>query len=171
MATDNGGEIDWGAVLRELEARRDKLNLTIENIREIIAGSPAPTGRISPPGITATVGATEVTSDAFFGLSIPEAARKYLRMSKKPRSTSEICRALKEGGLTSTAKHFYSTVYPILERQQDIVRVGKNWGLLEWYPGMKGKGKAKTEASPKGQPTNGINPAVEEDAPPDDIPF
>jgi hypothetical protein len=32
-------------------------------------------------------------------------------------------------------------LYSIMDRQDDIVRVGKEWGMAAWYPSMKGKGK------------------------------
>lgn len=82
--------------------------------------------------------------DTFFGLSLVDAARKYLRIVKRKKSTKEVMQALEAGGFTHTSKNFFTTVFSALQRESEkeaseIVKVGKEWGLMDWYPGMRKK--------------------------------
>jgi hypothetical protein len=91
-------------------------------------GAPGVTGR---PG--AGIGRLEdIPTDAFFGLAVQDAVKKYLAMMKKKQSAKAIATALEHGGLTTTAKNFYSLVYTGLLRLQEageVVKVGADWGL------------------------------------------
>lgn len=137
--------IDYEAVLADLRARRAALDASIAGIEQML-GLPAsgiPSGGSSkPPELSI------IEKDTFFGLSIVEAARKYLLMKKRPQNTKDIVQALETGGLTHTSKNFVNTVFSVLKRQErqvgDIIRVKRDWGLAEWYPGYKrGKGVNK----------------------------
>jgi hypothetical protein len=91
-------------------------------------------------------------SDSFFGLGLIEAAKKYLGMIRKPQSTTQIAEALQAGGFHTASKNFKNTVTSVLHRHSasigDIIRVKKEWGLAEWYPGLKkGRGGNKAEAN------------------------
>jgi hypothetical protein len=85
----------------------------------------------------------DVRRDTFFSMSITDAAEKYLRMQKEPRPAKEICKMLKAGGLLTTAKNFYVTVYSSMLRDARFKKVGKEWGLAEWYPGRGPKNAEK----------------------------
>lgn len=82
-----------------------------------------------------------IASDAFFGLGIVDAAKKYLGMTRRPQSSKEIATALVQGGFHTTAKDFYNTVFGVLSREWknngEIVKVNKEWGMAEWYPGLR----------------------------------
>jgi hypothetical protein len=132
-------QIDYERVLVDLRAKRAALDEAIAGIERVLGVSVRET---VPNGEVADMAHTEVADDAFFGLSIGDAARKYLRMSKRPRSTTEICSALEGGGLHHSSKNFFATVHSVLARQErigaDIVKVKRGqWGLAEWYPGRK----------------------------------
>jgi hypothetical protein len=81
-----------------------------------------------------------LAGDTFFGMSIPDAIKKFLRIVKKKQSVNAITKALEDGGLQHTSKSFYSTVFTVLKRletRNEVVKVGKDWGLVEWYPGLR----------------------------------
>lgn len=79
----------------------------------------------------------DIPSDAFLGLGLAEAAKKYLGMVRQKKTTREIAAALEQGGIVNRAKSFYSTVFTALKRASKgggIVKIGNEWGLAEWYP-------------------------------------
>lgn len=124
--------IDYEAVLADLRERRSKIDAAIEAIEQLVMGQPRESGvtrKLKHPA------STEVEDDTFFKLSTPDAAEKYLRMRGKPSGTREIAKALIEGGFETSAKNFYANLYTALGRSDAFVKVGKKWGLAEWYPG------------------------------------
>jgi hypothetical protein len=150
--------IDYDAVLADLIARRDKLNAAINVIRGVM-GSPAtgegddpaerdddggdagPVAAPRPPRQT-SVGSV-IQNDTFFGLSTPEAIRKFLMMTKRPQRVADISKAMLEGGQihardTTTA---YNNVYAALKRMRksgEAVRIKTGeWGLGSWYGPVK----------------------------------
>ena len=137
---------NYDAVLADLIARRDKLNSAIEAIQGTLGirnGSVSTVSPETPPP------AAEIGRHAFFGMSIPDAAKKFLAMSREPKSTNEISIALERGGLTHSAGNFANSVGSILHRLDsangEIVRVSRGtWGLLEWYPGRRRPKASKT---------------------------
>lgn len=132
--------VDYGPVIADLEARRDRLNTTIAALREAAGMGPSPDGGgggggSGPGGPTKE---SEIRSDAFFGMKVPEAAKAYLAIAKKPKSTNEIAEALERGGLVHGSANFFNTVYTALDRDDgrggEIIKVNKLWGLAKWYP-------------------------------------
>ncbi len=130
-------EIDYEAVLADLEARRADLEAAIIGIRRIL-------GQTDEPGVSMKASnepgkPIELEIDAFIGMSVSDAAKKFLRMmGRKPQGTQTICDALVRGGFKSKAKNFYSNVHTALSRDPDFVRVGRGkWGLAEWYPSKR----------------------------------
>lgn len=133
---------DYEAVIADLEAKKAEIEATIESLRKF-AGSSATAG-------TARVTPADIPSDAFFGMSIPDGIRKYLRMVKGKQTASTIAEGLERGGYQHTSANFGNTVRTALLRMAgkggDVVRVGNGWGLSEWYPGRRrAAGKAKDE--------------------------
>ena len=147
--------IDYQAVLADLLARRAKLDIAIAAIREMAQGgapmesgepsdssqmdmlpqSAAPISHTRP----ATANSTLIHDHSFFGMSTPEAIRKFLNMMKRPQRVSDISKALMEGGQihardTTTA---YNNTYAALKRMRAAgeaarIKTGE-WGLAEWY--------------------------------------
>jgi hypothetical protein len=139
------------ATLAELETRRARIDAAIAEIRMML-GQPA--GDSGAPA-----------SDAFLGLSIPEATKKHLTAVRKALPTKAIMLALEAGGLRKSA---YNTIYGVLRRREvvigDIINVKGDWALAEWYPGHvrnKGKNQKSTtdepepEAAPKDKDKDG----------------
>ncbi len=132
--------INYEAVLADLEARKAHLESAIAAIRGILGqGGTGP----NPLG-TAPQGTYAPAHDAYLGLSIPDAAKKHLSVTRKPHSTQDLLQGLIAGGLPSTLK--YSTIYGVLSRRSkqvgDIVNMKGDWALAEWYQGFKVGGKS-----------------------------
>lgn len=148
-------------VLADLESERAGLDAAIAVIRRKMgSAAPAESTPAAAPAEPATrvfFSELELPSDAFFGMSIREAARKYLSVAKGKRPTKDMCAALLRGGFQTTAQNFAATLYSALSRQDDVfVRVGGDWGLVEWYPGRGRDRKARV--------ANGKDQGADEDA-------
>lgn len=152
-------QIDYQAVLADLEAKRDQIDAAIAGIRLMIGAvpdateagsseSPAPKpeqGSKAAP--RATANGVAVQSDTFFQMSTSAAIRKFLAMAKRPQTPRAIADALHHGGQVHAvdAKTAYTNVYTALRRGQDgefsQTRNGE-WGLAEWYSNKpKGEGE------------------------------
>ena len=148
---------DYEAVLADLEAQRAELDSAIAVIKKQLGKPADQDGRVSVPSSkSGAVSHPNIATDAFFGMGVAEAAKKYLGMVRKSQTVQEICVALEAGGFPHTSKSFYATVFTALKRrfedQGDIVRVKRGvWGLAEWYPGFK-KGKKQEETKADQQP-------------------
>ena len=135
MSTENGA-VDWVAALAEIEAEIVRLQAAADVIRERIArGGGSPTRPSGPGG--------GVRSDTFLKMSIPDATKKLLEITREKQSTQAVMDALEKGGLPPSK---YNTVYSILSRRAklvgDIINMKGDWALAEWYPNYR-KGKAK----------------------------
>jgi hypothetical protein len=98
-----------------------------------------------PPTGTRGSSSGEISHDAFFKMTVPDAAEKYLKLATKTKSTSDIAKSLLNGGLKSTSKDFTGMVKTVLSRDARFVRLdNKEWGLVEWYPGMRRGPRAAT---------------------------
>ncbi len=148
--TPNGG-IDYAAVLADLEAKKAQIESAIEAIRGL-AGGGLPSAAGESAGRTKSNPATsEIALDTFFGLSIPEAAKKFLAMRKRPATTPEIVEALTRGGQqNASSENFPVTVGAIINRAYrngaGIMRVSRGvWGLAEWYPNKPRKPQPRSD--------------------------
>lgn len=165
MAT-NDLSVDYQAVLADLKTKRDKLNAAIAGIEVMLGISSS--ASIAAPSESGTPGNVTIESDTFFNLSTPDAVRKYLRMSKKPKTTSEITAALEQGGFTHQSDDFANTVGAILARlaskQAGISKVARaTWGLSEWY------GSSKKAKKINGQSSTNIAPDAPDDSEDDEL--
>ena len=136
-----GQEIDYAAVLEDLEARRAALDGAISVLRQLVGTGALEAVLVPPPSGAKSEGArnssqtpSEVTPGLFHGLSVAEAARKFLEMTKAKQRTVDITAALKRGGIESAAGNFYSNVFTTMMRRKDFIKLGKYWALAEWYP-------------------------------------
>lgn len=136
-----GQEIDYAAVLADLETRRALLDATIAGIRAMMLGQgPAgelpqlPSANKSLTPSTTRQESQEISAGMFHGMSAAEAAKKYLGMRRTKQRTKDIVEAIQRGGIESTAKNFYSNLYTTLMRDKDFIKIGKHWALAEWYP-------------------------------------
>jgi hypothetical protein len=128
--------VDWAAALAEVEAKIQKLQTVADGIREMMAAA----GVAPTPG---GPGGGGIRPDTFLKLSIPDATKKLLEITRTKQSTQEIMDALVKGGLPSSK---YNTVYSILSRRAsqvgDIINMKGDWALAEWYPNHRPKAKA-----------------------------
>jgi hypothetical protein len=132
--------INYEAVLADIDARIAKLQATREGIVDLMAlTGTVPTG--GPGG--------KIAHDAFLAMSIPDATKKYLSMTRQKKDTQSIIDALEQGGLTRSA---YSTVYAVLRRREkqigDIINIKGDWALAEWHPNLR-KGKTTNDSEPE----------------------
>jgi hypothetical protein len=149
----------YDAVIADLEAQREKITTTIEMLQGLRGFSNGTSKQGTDQGRAEMD--SDIRSDAFFGMTIADAARKYLGIVKKAKSTSDIAVALEAGGLKHASKDFNTTLRSIIgPRRDEFVRVNGDWGLTEWYPGMRNKdrkGKPSTTAK-----ATVLEPVVEE---------
>lgn len=141
MSSEN---IDYSAVLADLVAKRDDLNAAIKAVERIVGVTPTQSNTVATgaPSNGTVSENTEIRRDTFFQMSIPDAAKKFLAMSKAAKTTQEIAEALERGGMTHASGNFANSVGSVLHRLDhaggDILRVGRGtWGLAEWYPGRR----------------------------------
>ncbi len=146
------------AAIADLEGWQERISAAIETLRALrIQGGSLPGG---PPPSDFSRGTTngDISHDAFFQMTVPDAAEKYLASVKKTKPTAEVAAALLKGGLKSSAKRFPAMVNTVLSRESRFVRVNNEWGLAAWYPGMR-----KTTAARK-QVTTGEPQPIREPA-------
>jgi hypothetical protein len=152
----------YAAVIADLAKWRDEINAAIDMMTRL--GDKRAGGAVGLVG-----GGADIPPDAFFGLTIPEAAKKYLAIVHRPQSLQEIADGLLKGGMVTTAKDFPATIHAIFRRnaEGEIIRVGDNWALAEWYnkkPRVRKPGRKAKPASPgggrrRGKPTTGATKA------------
>lgn len=136
--------------LAALEAERAELDTTIEFLKRKLGRSDSENGSSSSTTASKHVASGQIHHDTFYGMSVIDAAKKYLSIVGKPaRSTQEVMDGLKKGGIDKE----YATVSSVLARAartgQGLDNVGRgNWGLSEWYPGTARKsGKSNDKES------------------------
>jgi DNA-directed RNA polymerase delta subunit len=121
------GYVDYDAVLADLQAKRDQIDAAIAAINLIRGSSPG--ASLSP-----SMSPRSIPPNAFFTMGIGEAARKYLEMVKGKQTVGQITKALEQGGMPPLKPN---TVYAALRRREavnkDIIRLGEEWGLKEWF--------------------------------------
>lgn len=138
------------AILADLLARRAEIDAAIGQIRRIYGlsdESDPQQGTLGLVGKTVRIPKEEsdIRSDTFFGLSVPNAVKKYLKLVRAPASPQAIVAALGSGGQENPN---YTNVYTALKRLRGAGEVRKlptgEWGLSEWYPnggGRAGRGR------------------------------
>lgn len=149
MAEDN----DILGMIAALEAKRAALDNAIASLRVLAGqgGSEALGGVVAGPRSISG----EVRSDSFHGLSMPEAVKRYLRISKVPQSAKAIADVLPKGGFKTKAKNLYANVYTALLRLQENGEAEKlasgEWGLSEWYRGGSPKKPERHAKEPESE--------------------
>ncbi len=174
--------VDYSLVLVDLEGKRVAIDGAIAAVRQLISvgadqtqgGGAAPTVLVEKKDQPA-----EVKFDSFFGMSTPDAVRKYLGMMKRPQLASDISKALLEGGLPTTSNNIGKVVGPTLSRMKtagDLIPIKGKWALAEWYPagardrlealekGKKKRGRPKKSAKKKTAPESSGHTATRKSA-------
>jgi hypothetical protein len=136
-------QLDYTAILADLEAKKTALEQTIASFRAAMAAGALGQVGDAGSGIMASLGASvfggEVPTGAFLRKSIPEAARLYLEIVKKKQTSREIAEGLRKGGMESTSKNFFGMVHAVLDRARKapnspFVKIGSQWALAGWFP-------------------------------------
>lgn len=128
---------NYQAVLADLMARYTRLGQLIAGIRAEMGQPDSSLGPELEAGAVVPMGPVDVTlhADTFFGLSIVEAAKKYLRMARRAQHVTAIAAALEQGGLKKPTDNVLYGVLVRAAKGRDVIKVGKGmWGLSEWYP-------------------------------------
>jgi hypothetical protein len=136
--------VDYEAVLADLHAKRAAIDVAITAIEQLRSVGQAAATTVAGVAPGKPVDPLTIRDDAFFGLSIGEAAKKYLQMVKRKQTVKEIADALERGGLPHTSSNFVATVGTMIGRlaksDSDLVRVGRgDWGLAAWYGSRRPK--------------------------------
>jgi hypothetical protein len=157
----NAEEMDFSAVLANMEAKRAAIDLAISSLRAAITlgalgGSTTGEASVSLAGGTAYGASTEIPNGAFHGKTVSEAIKSYLSAIKRKQTTREVIDALKRGGIESTSDHFDTIVYNALDRMRtvtgEIAKFGKLWGMTEWLPpGMRATVVVKSQGRSRSQ--------------------
>jgi hypothetical protein len=119
--------------LTHLRARRDQLDQLIKMVESGGDGAALPAASATPP----VHNSASEGPGAFLGMTVADATVKLLGIRRKPLSNNEIHEAIIAGGVVMKSVSPLNTIGTILRRRQeeveDIVRVGKTWGLAAWY--------------------------------------
>ena|ERR1700676_104745 len=139
----------YDVVIADLEAERERLTVTIDALKRIknlgvpFAASASFVARRS----NVPVETTSIPHDAFYGMTIPDAARKYLSWggNRRTKSNPELCEALLGGGFQTNAANFGESVRATLTRHPEFAKINGQWGLKEWYPAGRSSGGRKAK--------------------------
>jgi hypothetical protein len=110
-----GTEIDYGAVLVDLEAKRLAIEAAIAGVRQML-NLGAEQGTATPSTLERQEQATQVRFDSFFRMPMPAAITKFLEIAKSPQSVSDVTTALLNGGFKTTSKNLMPSVGSTLSR-------------------------------------------------------
>lgn len=133
----------YKSLLEDLKIQKSEidvqLSIIIEQLRkmgEVDLSDPIPSKSSEKDFSVTRLGNTEINHDTFHGLSVGEAAKKYLdKVGSPARSTKEIFNNLVKGGLSTTERSLYVTLTnAAIKGDKGIEKVsGGNWGLTHWY--------------------------------------
>jgi hypothetical protein len=150
--------MDFSAILANMESKRSALEAAINSLRAAMAAGAlgvTASGEVIPvtgiPSPSSGHHGIDIPNGAFHGKTVTEAIKAYLGTIKKKQKTRQIVEALKKGGIESSSDKFLNIVYNALSRMQtvtgEVVKVGTEWGLSEWFPpGMRAQPKSSSAA-------------------------
>jgi hypothetical protein len=149
---------DHEAVITQLEARRAEFNdatdTAIEAMRRLAnLSAPGSSGVPLSGSVNGTVtlsGTLSVGPDEFYGLSVAEVVKKYLRLVRRKMTNKEIAEGLNGLGYIHNSKDLANNIGTALWRAEqaddpELFRQGRHWLLTEWTGGRK---PAKLKKSP-----------------------
>jgi len=157
------------AAIADLESWLARISTAIETLKYFRSQGGALPGGIPAPVEVARVSLNgDIPHDAFFQMTVADAAEKYLAMTKKTKRIPELADALLKGGVKSSSKKFPDMVRIMIRRDPRFVNVNSEWGLRDWYPGMR-RGQRPAEqpterksTSAKATPTRNSGPSIRE---------
>lgn len=125
------------AVIADLESWLARISTAIETLRYFRSQGGALPGMPAPVEVERVSANGDLSHDTFFQMTVSDAAAKFLAMTKKTKRIPELADALLRGGVKSSSKKFPDMVRIMLRRDPRFVNVNSEWGLKEWYPGMR----------------------------------
>jgi len=136
--------IDYDLVISDLEARRKAFNESVDAAINGIRQTMAILGGANSTGASTGLSASIAAPNGYLGMSLLDAAKKALRMTRRPMTNAEIAEALTAGGFLHNSANFTNTLGTSLWRaseggDRDIVRNGRRWLLREWAPGLRSR--------------------------------
>ena len=150
--------VDYSLILADLERRRDEINQAIATIQALAGVAPTSSGDgAGGSTLTKPMGAAAIglRKHQFFGMKAPDAIKSYLATVKQTRTATQIANDLVEYGFTTASANRGNTIRTALGRLEEdgeVVKVKKEWGLPNWFPGLRKKGGAKkTDEGGNGQ--------------------
>jgi hypothetical protein len=130
--------VDYAVVLADLKARRARLDQLIAGIEATILGGGGDVPVDLEAGSSGPILPTTIHPDTFFGMSIIEAAKKFLKIARRAQHTTAIAEALSQGGQKRPTDAVLSSILVRAAKGREITKVGKGmWGLPEFYPKAK----------------------------------
>jgi hypothetical protein len=142
------------AILEQLYAKRNEIDISINTMLLLKASD-----SIVVPEQLGSSGAAKsvsngggIASNAFFGMSLVDAAKKCIELKQARLNLQQIVAGLEQGGMPGQKPN---TVYAALRRREstvgDITRVDDLWGLKEWSAGISVGKASKAAQSKKGK--------------------
>ena len=123
MSENDAGMDAYRTVLKDLKRRKKVIDTAIAGVTALIGESEAELQACLPALSPKTQEPRDVASGSFAGLTLTEAAQRYLEMAKEPQSTAEIADALERGGYPTESRNFRNTVRSVLDRHAKTVGV------------------------------------------------
>jgi hypothetical protein len=125
---------DYAAVLADLREQRARLDAAIRALEAVMAAPKAPTQ--VPIPLPAAPASPALAPD-FQGMTVHEAALRYLQSKGVGQRTTQILQALQSGGVALTGKSPINSLGAILngnlKRHGQIVKLKRGvWGLSAW---------------------------------------
>src|ERR1035441_8330032 len=133
--------VDYQCVLKDLKSRRDRLNIAIEGLDAAIEAVEHIIGELQPGIVVIQQASIPVVdpgnngSDVYRKMTLKDAAIHLLRAQGPSKTTIEIVKGLKDGGIRSKSKNLYTTLYNTLtsetkrENSKVVRNEDKSWGL------------------------------------------
>lgn len=131
-------------LLQHLVRQREEIDTTIRTLRKIVGeefpsaplqASPSLPPRAEiviesiPPKVPGVAAEPKIKPGMFTGMSVWQAALKYLQLCKSPQGTRQIAGALQHGGLGANAKKFHANLHNAMSLKPGIF---KKIGIGTW---------------------------------------
>ena len=138
---DNDEQDVRDAYLAKLDARIARLTALRAMVESDGGASDDDNGAVGGPGRSAAT-ETRVHPGSFLGMSVPQATRRFLGImgKERPQTPQQIANALvlgnqdKPDNEAQVLKNVYTAIKRGKDKEGGFKKVGKLWGLAEWYP-------------------------------------
>lgn len=155
----------YQAVLADLRKEREKIDFLIEGLESRIKGMGG-TVEPAPTAVMTFVSVQETPRSApgpYAGMTIYEAAEKYLAKAGEPKSTRDIFDALTQGGLPDIQYNAaYTAIWRRVAPKGNFIRYGDtHWGLVGWKDFTQTPAQAPAPQQNQDRPAEGKPPQLD----------